>query len=104
MEQQTIVVEYKDKPPTGDKFTPMPDQILWHKKLSSGAKLVYASILNCAVRGNSMFPGQERFADEIGVHLSTLNRYLQELRNQELLETKRQGLGKTDIYILKQLS
>ena len=51
-----------------------------------------------------MFPGQERFDDEIGVHLSTLNRYLQELRNQELLETKRQGLGKTDIYILKQLS
>lgn len=104
MEQQTIVIEYKDALPAGDNFTPVPNQVLWHKEISSGAKLAYAAILNYATHGNFIFPGQERLASEIGVHLATLNKYLQELKGQELLEVKRQGLGKTDIYTLKQLS
>ena len=81
-------------------FTQVPNILLKNKKLSIMSKFVYAMLLSYAWNKDKCFPGQNRLADDIGVHLMTVNRAIKELEKSGYLKIKRMGLGKPNIYTL----
>lgn len=102
MAEKTIILEGADKF-TAEGFTQIPNFVLKNPKVSGNAKLVYAGLLSYAWNNDSCFPGQERLARDLGLGERTVNRAIQELKASGLIEVKRQGLGKPNIYILKQV-
>ena len=84
-------------------FTQIPNHILSMRELSANAKLVYMMLLSYAWKDGSCFPGQERMAYDLGVHLNTIGRALQELQSHGLIEIQRRGLQKTNRYIIRDL-
>ena len=69
--------------------------------LSIGAKMVYAKFLQYAWHKNHCYPGQQRLGEELGLTEGRVSQLVKELKEAELLEVKRRGLGKTNMYILK---
>jgi ElaB/YqjD/DUF883 family membrane-anchored ribosome-binding protein len=98
--QEVIVIEDEA---LAQGFTQIPNTVLRRKDLSAGAKLTYMVLLSYAWEKGSCFPGQERLAEDIGAGKRSVIRYVQELQETGLLEIKRRGLGKTNVYILKRL-
>ena len=88
-------------PVSAGGFTQVPNHILNHTDLSFGAKVVYAKLLSYAWHNNLVYPGQARMAEEIGTSQPTVARAILELQQAHLLEVKRRGQGKTNIYVLK---
>ncbi len=82
-------------------FTMVPNHVLESKKVSPGAKLVYAMLLKYAWQKDSCFPGQERLAKDMGVTDRSVRTYIQELTKCDFLSVKRRGQGKPNLYILK---
>jgi len=83
-----------------ESFTQIPNTILKRKDLSPGAKLTYVSLLSYAWQQGSCYPGQATLADDIGVGQRSVVRYMKELQDSGLLEVKRRGLGRTNLYTL----
>jgi hypothetical protein len=81
-------------------YTIVPNYVLYTEKLSSHAKLVYATLLSYAWNKNAVFPGQERLAGDCGVGVATVRRAIRELKDAEFLTVIRRGLGRTNIYVL----
>lgn len=81
-------------------FTQVPNFVLTNPKLSPGEKLSYAMLLKYAWSEKTCFPGQETLAKDMGVSLRSANSYIKGLEKLDLLEIKRRGLGKTNIYRL----
>ena len=81
-------------------FTRIPNEVLRREGLSPGAKLTYMGLLSYAWQEGSCFPGQERLAQDLGIGTRSVSRYLKELQRSGLLEVRRRGLGKTNIYVL----
>lgn len=96
---QNIVLKGFD-PISSGGFTQIPNVVLKHPKLSGNAKLCYAMLLHYAWQKNYCFPGQGTLADDMGATRPTVIKGLKELQKYGLLETKRQGLGKPNIYTL----
>jgi hypothetical protein len=82
-------------------FTVIPNFILRNPSLSIGARMMYTLLLSYAWQEGSCFPGQKRIARELGIKERMVRYYLTELQNSGFVEAKRRGLGKTNIYILK---
>lgn len=81
----------------GFKFGKLPTQVLYSKKLSSNAKVIYAALDKFA--GNDTqkcFPGQRRVSDLTGMSLSSVNRAVLELSEARFIrvekKTSRHGL------------
>ena len=55
-------------------FTQLPNFILRNPDLSTNAKTTYALLLSYAWHNNLCFPGQERLAEHMGTHVSTVSR------------------------------
>src|SRR5262245_20572422 len=55
-------------------FTQVPNFILRNRDLSTNAKTVYSLLLSYAWHNNLCFPGQQRLAEHMGSHVSTVNR------------------------------
>jgi helix-turn-helix protein len=81
-------------------FTQLPNFILRNPELSANAKTVYSLLLSYAWHNNLCFPGQERMAEHMGAHVSTVSRAITELEDCSLIEIERRGQGKTNFYII----
>src|SRR5712691_11224171 len=81
-------------------FTQVPNFILENSGLSLGAKVTYALFLHFAWNKDSVFPGQDRLAQHMGMSTSRANEFIKELERAELIEITRRGQGKTNIYKL----
>ena len=81
-------------------FTQLPNFILRNPELSANAKTVYSLLLSYAWHNNLCFPGQERLAEHMGAHVSTVSRSITELEDCSLIEIQRRGQGKTNFYIV----
>src|SRR5580693_7320160 len=82
-------------------FTQVPNFILKNGSLSLGAKVTYAMFLHYGWHNNFCFPGQERLAEDMGMSQSRVSEFIKELAAAELIEIKRRGMGKTNIYKIK---
>ena len=79
-------------------FTQLPNFILRNGSISANAKTAYSLLLSYAWHNDCCFPGQERLAEEMGAHQTTVSRALKELVDVGLIEIERRGLGKTNFY------
>lgn len=82
-------------------FTQVPNFILRDGALSLGAKVTYAMFLHYAWHNDSCFPGQERLAVDMGMSQSRVSEFIKELAAASLIEIKRRGMGKTNLYKIK---
>jgi hypothetical protein len=81
-------------------FTQLPNFILRNPELSANAKTAYSLLLSYAWHNNLCFPGQERLAEHMGTHVSTVSRAIKELEECSLIEIERRGQGKTNFYTI----
>ena len=95
--ERTLIVKGADAA-TRYGWTGVPNFILESKKLSVGAKLVYAMLLKYAREEDECFPGQERLAVDMGCARRSVIRYIAELEKTGLLDVKRLGQGKSNRY------
>src|SRR5260221_173677 len=84
-------------------FTQLPNYILRDKTLSAWARLAYAVLLSYAWQEGSCFPGQKRMADDLGCSERYLRAALNELKEHNYIDWKRQGLNKPNIYYILSL-
>jgi hypothetical protein len=85
-------------------FAQVPRPVLRAKGLSLKAKAVYVLLLDYAWQSGSCFPGHERLAEDLDVSQDSVQRALQELRLQKLIDWKRRGLNQTNVYYILRLS
>ena len=81
-------------------FTQLPNFILRNPDLSANAKTTYALLLSYAWHNDLCFPGQDRLAEHMGSHVSTVSRAIAELEDCGLIEIGRRGQGKTNFYTI----
>lgn len=81
-------------------FTQVPNFLLRSGRLSPGDKLSFAMLLSYAWHNDSCFPGQAKLAQDLGLSDRSVRTHLKSLEAHGLLEIKRRGLGKTNIYVL----
>jgi len=79
-------------------FTQVPNFILRDPKISLGAKVAYSMFLHFAWNNDSCFPGQDRLAGHMGMSVSRVNEFIKELEAAGLIEIRRRGQGKTNLY------
>ncbi len=106
MEQIGGIIQEKERnielatsdPVVQSGFTQVPNFLLKKSNISLGAKITYAMFLSYAWHNDSCFPGQERLAKEMGVAERSVRTYIQELEKHDLLEVKKRGQGRTNLY------
>ena len=81
-------------------FTQLPNFILRNPDLSANAKTAYSLLLSYAWHNSLCFPGQERLAEHMGTHISTVSRAIAELQECSLIDIERRGQGKTNFYTI----
>src|ERR1700693_2815104 len=81
-------------------FTQLPNFILRNPDLSANAKTAYSLLLSYAWHNNLCFPGQERLAEHMGAHVSTVSRAITELEDWALIENERRGQGQVNFYTI----
>jgi hypothetical protein len=69
--------------------------------LSLGAKMTWAAMSSYARDEGPVWPGQLRLASMLNVSERHIQRYIGELRDRGLVEIKRRGQGKTNLYVLR---
>jgi len=79
-------------------FTQLPNYVLKNPKLSFGARLTYAVLLSYAWQDDFCFPAQEKLGEDLGVSRQSINKFLNELKAGKLIDWKRQGLNRPNIY------
>lgn len=85
-------------------FVAVPRVILLDTKLSPQLKTLYSLLLNYAWQDGECFPGQNTLALNMGLKLLQIKRLLTQLKEAKLITTKRQGLGKPNIYYIESLA
>lgn len=99
-ERQNIILDGFD-PVAAGGFTQIPNCVLNNKSVSLSAKVIYAKLLSYAWNNQSVYPGQETMAIEIGAGKRTVIRAVAELQKVGYLEVRRRGQGLTNVYILR---
>ena len=82
------------------EFWALPKVIFAQKEVSLEARFVYAILWTRANGENVAWPGQKYIAETMGVGQRSVRRYLDELRENGLIEVERQGLNRTNRYHL----
>jgi DNA-binding transcriptional ArsR family regulator len=85
---------------TSRGFTQVPNFLLRSPRLSPGDKLSFAMLLSYAWHNDSCFPGQQTLAKDLGLTDRSVRTHLKSLEAHGLLEIRRRGLGKTNVYVL----
>jgi alkylhydroperoxidase/carboxymuconolactone decarboxylase family protein YurZ len=85
-------------------FTQIPNVVLRNPELTSTSKCLYALLLSYAWQTQSCFPGHDTLACELGCTRQTIINSLNELREYKLINWKRRGLGKVNIYYIERLA
>jgi hypothetical protein len=70
--------------------------------ISSNAKLIYMALLSYAWTNNSCYPGLATLCKDVSLTDKPVTKAIGELCEALLLEVKRRGQGKTNLYILKE--
>jgi hypothetical protein len=81
-------------------FTSIPNYI-FGLPISSNAKLIYMALLSYAWTNNSCYPGLAKLCTDVSLSDKPVTKAIEELSNATLLEVKRRGQGKTNLYIIK---
>lgn len=81
-------------------WTEIPNLVLLEADVSATALRVYLLLLYYARQSDSAWPGQERLAEQARCSERALRTAIRELEAELLIETRRRGLGKTNIYRL----
>lgn len=101
---QRIVIEATE---LARPFAPIPAAVLLDADLSMGARCCYAVLVWLGWWGDArqkpMFEGQQWMADQLGVSRQTISAYMNELRDEGYIETRRVGQGQPDVIIIKRL-
>ena len=84
-------------------FIQMPKQILYARNLTRDAKVLYAVLLGYAWQELKCFPGYSRLCHDMMASENTVRKCMRELEAINLLAQKRRGLGKTNIYLLRDI-
>ena len=98
-ERQNIILKGADAA-TAKGFTQVPNFILRSAKLSAGDKLTFAMLLSYAWQDDFCYPGQRKLAEHLGLKERSARTHLKSLQTHGLLEIKRRGLGRTNVYVL----
>jgi biotin operon repressor len=99
LRERNIILKGADVATRGG-FTQVPNFLLKSKDLSSGDKLAFAMLLSYAWQNDYCFPGQQRLAQDMGLHETNVRKHLKSLEAHGLLTIQRRGQGKTNIYTL----
>ncbi len=81
-------------------FTSIPNYI-FGMPISSNAKLIYMALLSYAWNNRSCYPGLAKLCSDVSLSDKPVTKAIEELTQAALLEVKRRGQGKTNIYIIK---
>lgn len=81
-------------------FTMIENALLVDGTLSLGAKVVWLLLKHYAWEDNEAFPGQARLAWQAGCTEPSLRKHIAELKARGLVQQKRRGLGRTNLYTL----
>ncbi len=81
-------------------FTSIPNYI-FGMHISSNAKLIYMALLSYAWNNRSCYPGLAKLCSDVSLSDKPVTKAIEELTQAALLEVKRRGQGKTNIYIIK---
>jgi Helix-turn-helix domain len=82
-------------------FTSIPNYI-FGLPISSNAKLIYMALLSYAWTNHSCYPGLMTLCRDVSLTDKPVTKAIAELCEASLLEVKRRGQGKTNLYILKE--
>jgi hypothetical protein len=82
-------------------FTSIPNYI-FGLQISSNAKLIYMALLSYAWTNQSCYPGLATLCRDVSLSDKPVTKAITELCEASLLEVKRRGQGKTNLYILKE--
>jgi len=100
LQEKNIELETRD-PVVAGGFTQVPNFILEDPNVSIGSKVVYAMFLRYAWHNDHCFPGQDTLAKHLGMSIGRTNQFIKELEAAGLIEIKKRGQGKTNLYKLK---
>jgi hypothetical protein len=81
-------------------FTSIPNYI-FGLPISSNAKLIYMALLSYAWTNSSCYPGLAKLCHDVSLSDKPVTKAIEELSNASLLEVRRRGQGKTNLYIIK---
>jgi hypothetical protein len=82
-------------------FTQIPNVILEDGNITPQAKVLYQLLLRFAWKEDHAFPGQETLCDMMGFRKKdSVRKYLNELKELNLLDWKQRGLNKTNVYTI----
>jgi hypothetical protein len=84
-------------------FTSVPNYI-FGLPISSNAKLIYMALLSYAWTNNSCYPGLAKLCKDVSLSDKPVTKGIEELCRASLLEVKRRGLGKTNLYVIKEFT
>src|SRR5437016_5314780 len=97
LRERNIILKGADAATRGG-FTQVPNFVLKSKDLSSGDKLAFAMLLSYAWQNDYCFPGQQRLAQDMGLHETNVRKHLKSLEAHGLLTIQRRGQGTTNTY------
>ena len=83
-------------------FTRIPNEIITHPTLPMQSKMIWIALWKYCFKadGRAVYPGMTRLAKDLGVSEDTIRKYRKPLEEGNLLEIKRRGQGKTNMYFL----
>ena len=84
-------------------FTSVPNYI-FGLPISSNAKLIYMALLSYAWTNNSCYPGLAKLCKDVSLSDKPVTKGIDELCRASLLDVKRRGLGKTNLYVIKEFT
>lgn len=87
-----------------EKYARMPRPVIKAKGLSFRAKCVYLLLLDYARDKDYCFPSHEQLAEDLDTSIDTIQRALQELKDYGLIDWKRMGYNRPNVYYILRLS
>lgn len=81
----------------------IPNTVMRDGTLSMQSKYLYGLLKSYAWQDSSTYPGISTLSAAAGVSKDTLGKYLKELVEAKLLEVRRRGQGKTNLYVFKKI-
>jgi len=82
-------------------FTRIPNEILDHVELSNDAKILWQHLYKrCFNGGNASYPGMETLSEEMGKSERTVRKYMNELKDMNMIEVEQRGVGQTNLYYI----
>ncbi len=83
-------------------FTTVPNYI-FGLQISSNAKLIYMALLSYAWTNQACYPGLATLCKDVSLSDKPVTKAIAELCAASLLEVKRRGQGRTNLYIIKEI-